>query len=190
MVPELLQPDDIAELYRHRSEQAYEGEGVTQLQHAWQCGRLAWQARSTPALELAAWLHDLGHLLTGLEGTPTLRGIDDAHEITAARVLDRLWGPAVALPVALHVQAKRCLVATRPDYRARLSPDSIRSLQLQGGPMSAEEAAAFSALPGAPEALRLRAWDDLGKDAAWRYESVDEAVEELRQLMRSVERVV
>ena len=160
-----MRSDDIVALYAERGHTAYEGEGISQLQHAWQCGRLAGQAGAAPPLQLAAWLHDLGHLMTGLEGSPTLRGIDDAHEHRAAQVLAISFGPAVAEPVALHVLAKRCLVTLQPGYRDKLSADSIRSLALQGGALRADEAEAFLELPSGRDALRLRVWDDLAKQA-------------------------
>jgi predicted HD phosphohydrolase len=165
---------------------AYEGEGVTQLAHGWQCARLARQARATPSLVLAAWLHDLGHLVSPLEGTPTTRGIDDRHEARAHRVLRPLFGPAVAAPVVLHVQAKRFLTATQPRYAGSLSPDSQRSLALQGGPMNADECNAFVAQPYATEALRLRVWDDQAKVAALAPDSPLFALAELELLMARV----
>lgn len=177
---------DILALYRLRGVLAYEGEGVTQLQHGWQCGRLARLADATPALQLAAWLHDLGHLMTGWEGSPTVRGLDDAHESLAARVLTPLFGPAVGEPVALHVAAKRCLVGSQPGYRETLSPDSVRSLALQGGPMSTSECEAFLARPHAREALRLRVWDDRAKEPGLQPPGGEGALEELATLMHQV----
>jgi phosphonate degradation associated HDIG domain protein len=156
----------LIQLLRERGSLTYDGEGVSQLQHAWQCGRLARLAGAGVGLQLAAWLHDIGHLMTDLPGSPTLAGRDDAHEALGARQLEAAFGPAVAGPVALHVAAKRYLVATRPDYLGSLSADSLRSLRLQGGPMSAAECASFIALPHARDALRLRVWDDLAKDPA------------------------
>ena len=50
-------------------------------------------------------------------------------------------------------------------YYARLSADSVRSLALQGGVFSAEEAEAFMQRPYAVDALQLRRWDDLAKVA-------------------------
>ena len=47
--------------------------------------------------------------MTTLAGSPTVQGIDDAHEMVAAPILAAVFGPAVAEPEALHVQAKRCL---------------------------------------------------------------------------------
>lgn len=165
---------------------AYEGEGITQLQHGWQCAKLARQAGAPMSLELAAWLHDLGHLMTDLDGSPTTRGIDDGHEHLAAQLLGEVFGPGVAEPVRLHVQAKRYLVGTQTAYCAGLSADSIRSLALQGGPMDAHEAAAFLQQPHTRDALRLRTWDDRAKDPAIRPESLDQALLELRVLMRRV----
>ena len=177
---------DILALWQQRGHGAYEGEGVTQLQHGWQCGRLAQRAGATPALQLAAWLHDLGHLMTGLEGSPTVQGIDDRHETLAARALNRVFGPVVAEPVALHVQAKRYLVAVQPGYGHSLSPDSMRSLALQGGPMAVDEGIAFRAGPYAQDALRLRVWDDLAKDAGLHPAGEAEALAELAALMALV----
>lgn len=181
-----MHTDDLIERYRAHGALSYEGEGITQLQHAWQCGQLAAQAGATPELQLAAWLHDLGHLLAGLPGTPTLRGVDDTHEHLAARALRPLFGDAVAEPVALHVRAKRYLVAVHPPYRERLSPDSQRSLALQGGPMAQPEALRFRALPWADEALRLRAWDDTGKLPHWQPDSPEAALQALAGLVQQV----
>jgi phosphonate degradation associated HDIG domain protein len=156
-------PSDVVSLWSARGNIAYQGEGVSQLEHAWQSGRLALQARASPQLHLAAWLHDVGHLMTTLEGSPTVQGIDDLHEEIGATALNSLFGPAVARPVALHVAAKRCLVSTQAGYAASLSPDSVRSLALQGGPMTNEECAAFMRQAHARDALRLRVWDDVAK---------------------------
>lgn len=182
-----LEPAGILALYRSRGGLAYEGEGVTQLQHGWQCGRLARHAGATPALQLAAWLHDLGHLMTGWEGSPTVHGLDDAHEALAERVLTPLFGPAVGVPVALHVAAKRWLVGSQPGYRESLSPDSVRSLALQGGPMSLPECEDFVARPHAREALRLRVWDDRAKDPGLQPPDGESALEELAALMCRVQ---
>ena len=181
-----MHSDDIVAVFARRGHTAYEGEGITQLQHAWQCGLLARQAGAAPPLQLAAWLHDLGHLMSDLEGSPTLRGINDAHEHRAAKALAVEFGPAVAGPVALHVLAKRCLVTVRPNYRDELSPDSIRSLELQGGAMRVDEVEAFLELPSGHDALRLRVWDDRAKDPALHFASVEHALAEMRAVMVQV----
>jgi predicted HD phosphohydrolase len=61
------------------------------------------------------------------------------------------------------VDAKRYLCATDPTYRAMLSPTSVQSLALQGGPMDAVEAKAMEANPFFVEAVALRRWDDAAK---------------------------
>lgn len=69
-------------------------------------------------------------------------------------------------PIRLHVDAKRCLYAIDDAYHARLSVDSVRSLQLQGGIFSDDEAQTFLDKPFAKDALALRRWDADAKDAA------------------------
>ncbi len=176
----------LIDLYRQRGGLAYEGEGITQLQHAWQGGRLALAAGASPELQLAVWLHDVGHLLSDLQGTPTLAGIDDTHEVAGGRVLTRLFGEAVGTPVALHVAAKRYLVTRQPGYLAKLSPDSTRSLALQGGPMSDEDCGRFEQSRHARDALRLRAWDEASKVEGMRPDSTNSALAELKALMDAV----
>ncbi|WP_342617080.1 phosphohydrolase [Rhodoferax sp. GW822-FHT02A01] len=179
-------PLDLLELYVFKGNLAYDGEGISQIEHAWQCGQLALQAGATPELQLASWLHDVGHLMTDLHGTPTLRGIDDQHENVGAQTLLALWGPAVAEPVRLHVHAKRYLVATHPGYVQTLSPDSVRSLALQGGPMGEQECAEFRANAFALAAQQLRSWDDNGKRVGWFAPDVQQAHSELQALMQRV----
>lgn len=173
----------ILELFRSKGDLAYDGEGISQIAHGWQCGQLALQAGASPALQLASWLHDIGHLLSNLEGTPTARGLDDRHEHSGADFLQTLWGPAVAEPVRLHVAAKRYLVATYPQYRAHLSEDSQRSLLLQGGAMALEECVRFQANPYALDAQQLRSWDDQGKRQHWFARDRAQALDELQSLM-------
>lgn len=178
--------NQILALYEQGGDRVYAGEPVTQLMHAWQCGRLAEKSGASAALQLASWLHDLGHLWVNLEGTPTLRGQDDVHENVGAQLLLPLFGPAVSEPVRLHVEAKRYLVSTRETYARKLSPDSVRSLQLQGGPMTPEACAAFEAEPFFADAVKLRVWDDLGKKAGWFEDTRRDALSHLMQLMRVV----
>jgi phosphonate degradation associated HDIG domain protein len=179
-------PSDVIALWIARGQMAYQGEGVCQLEHAWQSGRLALQARASPQLQLAAWLHDVGHLMNTLEGSPTVQGIDDRHEHIGATALASLFGPAVARPVALHVAAKRCLVSTQPGYAASLSPDSVRSLALQGGPMTNEECAAFMRQAHARDALRLRVWDDVAKRPDLKLPDTRSMLAELSAVMAAV----
>ncbi|AJY09650.1 HD domain-containing protein [Burkholderia dolosa] len=152
-------------LYREHGHVAYSGEPVTQLEHALQSGSLAEEADADEALVAAAFLHDLGHLLNRQGETPSARGVDDLHQYFVLPFLRPLFSDAVLEPIRLHVDAKRCLCRTDAGYAERLSPDSVRSLALQGGIFSEEEAAAFLQRPFADDALRLRRWDDAAKEA-------------------------
>lgn len=138
-------------------------EPVTTLQHALQCAQLAEWAHAHMPLVGAALLHDIGHLLAADNDLPPDDGVDDAHELMAVPFLSQGFGPELVDPVALHVAARRYLVFADRKYAASLSPASLHSLALQGGPMSGAEAAAFESQPHAMEAVRLRRWDDLAK---------------------------
>ncbi|MCM3208608.1 HD domain-containing protein, partial [Paenibacillus illinoisensis] len=131
---------------------AYSGEPVTQLEHALQSGLLAEASGADEALVAAAFLHDLGHLLNRQGDTPSARGIDDLHQYYVLPFLRPLFSDAVLEPIRLHVDAKRCLCRTDAGYFESLSPDSVRSLALQGGIFSDEEAAAFLQRPFAEDA--------------------------------------
>ena len=81
----------------------------------------------------------------------------------AGRWLTRWFGPEIAEPVRLHVDAKRYLCAAEPGYLERLSQPSRVSLELQGGPMTDEERRRFEASPDSARAVELRRWDDAAK---------------------------
>ena len=160
--------DDIRELFAIHGAAQYDGEPVTQLEHALQTAHLAEQSRADDELVTACLLHDIGHLLLAerdapRDDTPTLRGIDDRHQLAALPYLRAHFAPRVLDAIEGHVDAKRYLCRTREGYHARLSEDSKRSLALQGGIFSEEQAAAFAQRPGARDAIVLRVWDDLAK---------------------------
>jgi phosphonate degradation associated HDIG domain protein len=161
----MLSLDDIEHLFHTRGHAQYSGEPVTQLQHALQSAALAGAEDADDELVTAALLHDLGHLVHDLGETPTLQGVDDLHQFIAIPFLRGLFSERVLAAVQGHVDAKRYLCATRPAYLAALSADLQRSLVLQGGVFDAAQAAEFIARPGAPDAVRLRLWDDAAKSA-------------------------
>jgi phosphonate degradation associated HDIG domain protein len=155
--------EDLIKLYEVKGGREYEGEGISQLEHALQSAQLAEQAGAAPALVCAALLHDVGHLLNDKGETPTLRGVDDLHQYAALPFLRPYFPEAVLGPIRLHVDAKRYLCATRPDYYERLSVDSKRSLKLQGGVFAPAEAERFIGQPHAADAVQVRLWDDAAK---------------------------
>ncbi|KVD43935.1 phosphohydrolase [Burkholderia ubonensis] len=176
--------EEIRGLYREHGHVAYSGEPVTQLEHALQSGLLAEGAGADDALVAAAFLHDLGHLLNRQGETPSARGIDDLHQYYVLPFLRPLLPDAVLEPIRLHVDAKRCLCRTDAGYFESLSPDSVRSLALQGGVFSEEEAAAFLRCPFAEDALRLRRWDDMAKVEGRATPDLDHYMEIVARQMR------
>jgi predicted HD phosphohydrolase len=128
-----------------------------------QSGFLGEQAGASDELVTAAFLHDLGHMLHDLGETPSIHGVDDVHQYRVLPFLRGLFPDSVINAIQRHVDAKRYLCATRPEYHDSLSDDSKRSLKLQGGIFSEGEAAAFIAEDGAKDAVQLRLWDDLAK---------------------------
>ena len=155
--------DQIIEIFERQGGSAYFGEPVSQLEHALQAAYRAEQENSPDWLVVAALLHDIGHLLHDLPEQVADLGIDSRHESLGQAWLAHYFGPEITAPVQMHVAAKRYLCATDSAYLGLLSPASMQSLALQGGPFTAAEVTEFEQRPFAREAVRLRRWDDLAK---------------------------
>src|ERR1700760_2853244 len=155
---------ELLDIFVGRATKRYGLSAINQLQHALQAAALAEKDEAPAATVLASLLHDVGHMIHTLGEDPAARGVDDVHEELGARWLAERFGPQVSEPVRLHVAAKRYLCAVEPDYFGKLSPDSVRSLGLQGGPMSADEIEQFRQNPLHAEAVRLRRFDEAAKD--------------------------
>jgi phosphonate degradation associated HDIG domain protein len=156
--------DELVDLYRQDQAQRRYDEVVTQLEHGLQCATLAEAAGADDATIAAALLHDVGHLILK-DGKPLSEELteDFLHEQAGADAVEPILGAHVADQIRLHVAAKRYLCAVDPTYHDLLSPASVRSLVVQGGPMSPEEAAQFEAQDGFAGAVQIRRWDDAGK---------------------------
>ncbi len=155
--------DDVLQLFRNRGDSQYGEESVSQLDHALQTAALAVAGGADSSLISAALLHDIGHLLHDLPDDAPDQGIDDRHEISGGNWLSTRFGEGVTEPVRLHVASKRYLCTVDPAYQNELSPPSVLSLKLQGGPMSADEVAKFESHPQFEQAVQLRRWDDEAK---------------------------
>ena len=151
-------------LLERKGASQYGEEAVSQLEHALQCATLAEQAGAEPALIVAALFHDIGHLTDPEFEAAMARGEDRWHENLGAAYLETVFGPAVTDPIRMHVPAKRYLCAAESGYFETLSPASVKSLSMQGGPFSSAEAAAFIAQPNAAAAVQVRRWDDMAKN--------------------------
>lgn len=144
----------------------YIGESISQLEHALQCAKLAQDSGANSELILAALLHDIGHLCAQ-KNAPTMSqyGICEHENIGANYLASQGFSSTVVTLVRSHIDAKRYLAYHDPSYLNKLSIASQRTLEFQGGPMSAEEAACFEQLPFFKEKLLMRHWDEEGKVA-------------------------
>ncbi len=161
--------DELLTLLGGSADEQYFGEAVTKLEHALQCAWHAEQAGADEELVLAALLHDIGHLFDEDSSIRDTRvGVVNHDETGARLLLERGFSQRLARLVGGHVDAKRYLTATNASYLDRLSPASLETLRLQGGPMEAEAAGRFAQDPDLKDILRLRMWDETAKDPEWR----------------------
>ncbi|MFB0825186.1 phosphonate degradation HD-domain oxygenase [Chromobacterium violaceum] len=163
----------LRQLYRQHGARHY-GEAVSQFDHAIQAATLARDAGCDDELTLAAFLHDVGHLLEH-DDAQAMGGYGVmAHDKLARDYLLQLgFSPRLARLVGMHVEAKRYLCAIDPAYLAALSPASAATLGYQGGPMRADEADAFSRLPDLADIQALRRLDEAAKDGGWSLDAAD-----------------
>jgi phosphonate degradation associated HDIG domain protein len=155
--------DEVLAIFHKRGSGAYFGESVSMTEHALQAAYFAQIAAAPPELIIAALLHDVGHLVEDVPEDLADWRVDAHHEQIGSRWLAERFGPDISEPVRLHVPAKRYLLATDAAYFAKLSPASVITLKLQGGPMAAHEVAQFETERYYKQAVRVRQWDDQGK---------------------------
>ncbi|MGW5360668.1 HD domain-containing protein [Actinopolymorpha pittospori] len=161
-----LTATELVELLNAMADRPYDTEGslipeeaVDERTHALQAAELALTSDADDELVLAAALHDVGRAEQVRRAYPNL-----PHELAGgAFARDRLTD-RIAWVIEHHVPAKRYLVATDPNYRSLLSPTSVTTLGLQGGPMSPVEVTRFERNPWHAQAVTLRRWDDQAKD--------------------------
>lgn len=155
--------EEIRTRFQEKGSDMYAGEAVSQTEHALQAAYAAEQSGEPAELIVAALLHDIGHLLHKHDEDCATQGIDDLHENIGAQWLVRFFPLNVTEPIRLHVAAKRYRCATDADYASRLSPASVLSLELQGGPFNKTEQDQFEQNPWCAAALRLRTYDEAAK---------------------------
>ncbi|MDF2157257.1 phosphonate degradation HD-domain oxygenase [Algoriphagus sp. CAU 1675] len=169
MEPHLLTTSEKLDLlfgfYTRFGSEDYIGEPVSQIEHMCQSAQLAEKAGFEEEVILAAFFHDLGHLLSHLETAESMGGFGaKRHEQIGAQFLRMLGFPEkIAQLVENHVQAKRYLTCRNPDYFALLSEASKNTLEYQGGPMNEQEAIAFEKDPLFEASLQMRKWDEEAK---------------------------
>lgn len=155
---------DVFGLYEEHGAADYIGEPVSQIEHMSQAAQRAMAEGFDDEVVLAAFFHDIGHLCG--QGADNMGGYGVvSHERLGADYLRRAgFSERMAKLVEYHVQAKRYLTFSQPDYYARLSEASRRTLAYQGGVMSADEAHSFEQDPLCAVSLRMRHWDEQAKE--------------------------
>ncbi len=171
---------EILDLFRQHGQLEY-GEQVTQISHAVQAGWFAREWGYDDELVLAAFLHDIGHLVPLAQAGQTYQTMGnlgmEAHDHWGETYLhSKGFSARIVATVRNHVAAKRYLCHVDPAYFEELSEASRQTLGYQGGPMDAAEAAAFAADPFFDDSIRIRRVDEAAKiegftvtDAHWAY---------------------
>jgi phosphonate degradation associated HDIG domain protein len=153
----------IGDIFERRGADSYLGEQLTISGHMLQAAALAEEAGAGDELVAAALLHDIGHYTHEFPEDAQDEGIDTHHDEAGAAVLAPFFPKLVTDCVGHHVAAKRYLCATDPGYFDRLSPASVHTLRLQGGPMTPAEVASFRENPNLDAILQVRLWDEAAK---------------------------
>ena len=147
-------------LFEKGASMEYFGENVTQLEHALQMFQLAREAEADDELAVAAFLHDIGHLLPVSKNKLG----SEHHDFDGAAWLHKHgFSKRVVAVAAQHVNAKRYLCFKNPDYFSKLSEASRQTLELQGGMMNEKQALSFEKQPHFEEIIQVRLWDEEAK---------------------------
>lgn len=159
------------------------GENISMREHMLQTACLAEQGGGEERLIVAALLHDYGHLICGRPNDIFSEGSDNFHEKVGAQALEKWFDEEIVGAIRLHVDAKRYLCAASPKYMAMLSDASITTLGVQGGPMNSKEMDSFREQTGHKMALRVRVYDDLGKEPRMQRPELEYYVPMLRRCL-------
>lgn len=155
----------IVALFKEKGKANYSGEKITQLEHASQAAQLAEKDGNDSEVILAAFMHDIGHLLDDAPGAEDMDGfgVVDHEAVGASYLSERGFSPKIAELVKSHVEAKRYLCAVNQRYYNNLSHASKMTLQFQGGPMNEAEVTAFEQNPLKNLIIKMRTWDEEAK---------------------------
>lgn len=163
--------DGIFRLYEEQGSGSYLGDKISKTDHSIQCAMMAEKEGQPTEVLLAAFLHDIGHLVGADRGLEEMTsgdvclGIKD-HDHVGGQYLRDLGFPNIVCDLVQgHVQAKRYLVWKNKDYYDNLSPASRMTLEHQGGQMTDDEAKTFENSPLFDTIIRMRKWDEAGKEA-------------------------
>jgi 2-amino-1-hydroxyethylphosphonate dioxygenase (glycine-forming) len=157
--------ESLFQLYQLYGANEYAGEKVSQLEHMAQAAQLAMEQGQDAELVLAAFFHDLGHLLPVKNEEETMAGygVKDHESLGASYLASLGFSIRICRLISSHVNAKRYLTYKFPEYYASLSDASRKTLEYQGGKMDAREAGAFERDPLFDQFILMRRWDEAAK---------------------------
>ena len=157
--------EEIFSLYEKFGKEDYIGEPVSQIEHMCQAAQLAEEEGYDDEVILAAFFHDIGHLLENLMPVEQMDGYGVAdHETLAGNYLrQKGFSEKIAKLAESHVAAKRYLTFRLPEYYNKLSPASKITLHKQGGMMDESEARLFETDHLHQLYIKIRQWDDTAK---------------------------
>lgn len=157
--------EEIREIFLSQGDEQYYGEPVSQFEHAAQSAVLAEISGFDEEVQIAAFLHDIGHLLPAASEEELMAeyGRKDHEGVAAEWLRNRGFSDKIAVLVENHVNAKRYLCYANPAYFNNLSEASKQTLVFQGGRMEQEEAQAFEQNPYFEVIIRMRRWDEAAK---------------------------
>lgn len=156
----------------------YFGEKVSQFEHAAQSLMLAISEEESIEMQVAAFLHDIGHLLdTEEENAMEVYGRKDHEAAAKVWLKQRGFSEKIQTVVENHVPAKRYLCYKNPSYYQDLSEASKKTLAFQGGIMKKTEAEEFEGQSYFEESIKLRHWDDKAKITNIEVPSLEDCLE-------------
>jgi len=157
--------EEIFSLYEKFGKEDYIGEPVSQIEHMCQAAQLAEDEGYDDEVILAAFFHDIGHLLESLVPVEQMDGYGVAnHETLAGDYLrQKGFSEKIAKLAESHVAAKRYLTFKLPEYYNKLSSASKITLHKQGGVMDEMEAGLFEKDHLHQLYIKVRQWDDNAK---------------------------
>jgi predicted HD phosphohydrolase len=156
--------EEISALFTENGEEQYFGEKVSQYEHAVQAMQFAIDENQDTEMQIAGFLHDIGHMLQDIEAKEMdIYGRIDHEQAAANWLAERGFSSKIQTVIENHVAAKKYLCFRDSEYYGKLSDASKKTLEFQGGMMGEKEALAFEVSPYFKESIMLRRWDDQAK---------------------------
>jgi predicted HD phosphohydrolase len=161
--------EQITDSFDEASRIRYGESAVTELEHALQCAEHADQAGADEELVFAAMMHDVGRYAVPQElVSDTLQDVEIAdnalgHGERGAQLMENMLPERSLFCIRYHAESKMYLCQTNPNYRAKLSGASVKTLAIQSTNYDQVRLDELYGHQWWPDAIRVRTWDDAAK---------------------------